>query len=668
MKRASRGLLLLAIWALAILAACQPAAMPTSEPQGTAPPTPVGAVSTAEVPSTPPPQPTQTLPTALPPTPEARVVELEWPVRLRMGESDIVRLALVPSSEGYTATAEFSEHPLDTTQLDVRRPEGYTLLAVARLDGVGFDLSPTGDQVRAVPVGEGVSWRWSMTPRAPGMQRLTVSLLLRWEPEAGSAAVARESAAFGRGLDVQVTSFLGMGRPEALMVGLVGVLLGAGLGIFGFLGRGRPRAPAVSARPNLALAIEPGPDMALTHEESRLMQGMFARYARLVLEREFLSGYSGSRTFLARPLNPDGSSDATTIIKIGPRAAILAEYGNYETFVKDRLPPVTARIQRAPLELRGSGQAALQYTCIAEPGKDPVSLRQALLAQPDPGLIRRLFETFGPNWWIQRQPYAFRLGVEYDRVLPPHYVLALAQGPTQPTVALNETTSPADLALQVGDIVRVAGFAHSEARADGQSFTLSGRAGPGQAALRLRWNSPRLPENTPAQVAATRYHLLAEAVSGMERFGLPEPLVRLDGWLQEPVRGSRSTIHGDLNLENILVGPGSLVWLIDFAQTREGHPLFDFAHLAAQIIAHVLSVACETPAGYLARLQSGGDPLLAAVEEAARACLFDPGNPREYQLALAVSCLGGLKYRNLPANARHCLYLTAAWVGTQIAD
>jgi hypothetical protein len=36
---------------------------------------------------------------------EARQVELEWPSSLRLGESDVVRLALIPSSQGYIAQA-----------------------------------------------------------------------------------------------------------------------------------------------------------------------------------------------------------------------------------------------------------------------------------------------------------------------------------------------------------------------------------------------------------------------------------------------------------------------------------------------------------------------------------------------------------------------------------
>jgi hypothetical protein len=150
-----------------------------------------------------------------------------------------------------------------------------------------------------------------------------------------------------------------------------------------------------------------------------------------------------------------------------------------------------------------------------------------------------------------------------------------------------------------------------------------------------------------------------------ERFDLPDPLERMESWLATTIRGTRSTIHGDLNLENILVGPGELVWLIDFAQTREGHPLFDFAHLEAELVAHVLAPQCGSARAFLDRL-AGGDVLLGAVEAIAGRCLFDPTRPAEFRLALCLACLGALKFANLSPLAKHCLYLTAAFQARRI--
>ena len=76
------------------------------------------------------------------------------------------------------------------------------------------------------------------------------------------------------------------------------------------------------------------------------------------------------------------------------------------------------------------------------------------------------------------------------------------------------------------------------------------------------------------------------------------------------VSGTQSTIHGDLNLENALVVPGDFIWLIDFAMTRDGHTLFDFAHLEAEIIAQVIAPQLGSPQDYLDLLQKGrGSPV-----------------------------------------------------------
>ncbi len=126
------------------------------------------------------------------------------------------------------------------------------------------------------------------------------------------------------------------------------------------------------------------------------------------------------------------------------------------------------------------------------------------------------------------------------------------------------------------------------------------------------------------------------------------------------MHGSQSTIHGDLNLENILVGPGGLLWLIDFAQTRPGHPMSDFAHLRAEIIAHILAEQVSSPQAYLDGLRRDTYPLLTELDSLACQYLYDPTHPREYQLSVYLSCLGALKYVNLTDKARHFLYLSAA--------
>jgi hypothetical protein len=591
---------------------------------------------------------------------EGRVIELEWPTRLRLGDSDSVRLTLVATQEGYVITQEFPENQVLTQTVNVARPAGYELFGVARLESVGFEIAPSAEQVTRLPVGESVTWRWTLTPRAAGQQRLTVNLLLRWQgPE------VRESQIYSRALTLQVTSFMGLTTNQSMWLGVLGLMAGSGLSVAALFIRPRARRTAFI---NHKLSLEPPPGLQLAAEEETLVRMVFNQYARVVIETEFRSGYSGARALLVRPIRGDGRADAHTILKIGPQSAIEREYENYQRFVKNTLPPITARVQDevALPTTRGAkdSRAALRYTFVAQPGQRPLSLREALRQNPDPALLHQLFENFGPNWWQQRRAHTFRLGQEYDALLPAHLMLEpVAAENEKELVAIDERTWPGGLEPPVGALVRVGRFTQVEPRQDGRSLSLVGQPQAGQPPLRIRWQSLTPPSGTLARVTATRAALLKEFTANLDLLGLPDPLPRLPDWLNETVVGTQSTIHGDLNLENVLVGLGGFVWLIDFAQTRDGHPLLDFAHLEAEIIAHILAPQFTAPQ-YLALWQSEAaqNRLLAALHTIADRCLANPAQPREYHLALALACLGALKYPNLDAHSRHLLYLTAAQI------
>ncbi|MFZ6026242.1 MAG: phosphotransferase [Chloroflexota bacterium] len=619
---------------------------------------------------------------------EPRLVELEYPETLRLGDSDIIRLTLLPSPDGYVIQSEFPDHTTLTQTVQVQHPDGYDLIAIARLDAVNFTFSPAGEQEQNLLPGETIVWFWSLAPNAAGQQRLTVTLALRWQPRPGVVGNTRQVTAYSRSLEVRVVSFLGLTRHQAALGGLASLAAGGGLGLIVFAGgRSRARKVLQAVSPNPTLVLEPRPGLSLLPHERQLLAALFQKYARLTIESEFLSGYSGARTFLAIPIHPDGRADAATIVKLGEAASIEREYHNYEDFVKDSLPPVTARIQRPPVTLpalvgrvASSGahpRAALQYTFIGAPGQSPQSLRLALLESPNSALLYKLFETFGPNWWMQRRPYTFRLALEYDRLLPSHFVVEPASG--RGKVLDGAAGLAATGFLQEGDVVSLRGFRHVERRADGR-FSLRGDVSPGMPPLRVRWLGDGNPNGATGCVVATRQTLLSRFTAGMDLFGLPDPLERLPLWLDETVHGSQSTIHGDLNLENVLTGPGGFVWLIDFAQTREGHPLADFAHLEAEIIAHIIAPNILDPAEYFAFLdqsdRSSSDNTLASeracyalrnvVAEIAAHCLFNPSKPREYELARLMACLGALKYGNLDQHAKHLLYLTAAHLASRL--
>ena len=601
------------------------------------------------------------LPTATPET-ESWLGEAEWPAEMRMGDSDTVRLKLLPDEQGYTVSVDFPEHASQLEPLAIRRPEGYVLTALARLEGVNFEISPHVEQTFNPMPGEPLEWIWTIQPKATGQQRLSLSAVFVWHPvENPQATAARQSMVYSNGINVHVRSRLS--AASLLLGGLAGLLLLGALVVMPayWVYRRSTRRVTRYPRPNPGVQIESAPEIRLNREEEQLLQAMFPAAGRLLLEEEFLSGYSGARTLLVLPIQPDGRRAARVIVKLGSQHSIETEYQNYLAYVKDTLPPVTARIQSPPIGSRAGSRAALPYTFIATPTERPISLRQALLVDPDPAVIYRLFDTFSPGWWMQRHPYTFRFGVEYDRMLSSHLTLEPAEGAGD---RLDGRAAPEQLHYHLGDLVHLQHFDVVEIRPDQASCTLKGQPPAGKPPIRVRWLDAQPPHGRTGRVVATRESFLASTTAGFTAFDLPEPLAFIPGVLGRTVHGTRAFIHGDLNLENILIGPGDTVWLIDFAQTREGHTLFDFAHLYAEIIAHILSVQAPDLHVYAARLAANEFPLLNAVEELARRCLYDPHRLEELQLSFFMACLGALKFENITTEARQRLYLTAAmWAG-----
>jgi hypothetical protein len=626
------------------------------------------AATTIPLPS---PAATRQLPT---PTPivEARTIEIEWPERIHLGDSDVVRLAIVPSEAGYTLTTEFPDHQTITQDVPVIRPSGYDLFAVARLEGVKFEIAPSGEQAYHLPEDQPVTWHWSLTPRQPGNHRLTISLSIRWVPLDVDQGEAREAVAYSKGLDVHVPSFLGLTRGQAMTTGLFGAMLGSAVSLFGFLRKPRHSRPALEFRKaNPQVKIEVSRGISLEISEKQLLQTLFNRYNRLSVLQEFRSGYSGARTFLLLPHRIDGHTDAHTIAKIGYKDIIQQEFANFQTYVKHTLPPITARIQQPPISVRGSDKAGLQYTFIGEPGSLPTSLRQALLDNPDPIYLEKLFETFGANWWSQRSAYTFQMAQEYDRLLPPHYVVEPASGKTDSVLG---GQTPWQGSMPLGSLVSLENFSHVEPRSG--YISLSGEPQSGQPALRVHWHGEAFSRTVTGKIIAKRATLLDEYTQGFERYGLPDPLKLLPSILMETVAATRSIIHGDLNLENILVGPGDIIWLIDFAETRQGPPLADFAHLETEIISHIIAPEIDDPRVYVNLLDSlylsiqsdssKFQPLLNQLHTMANRCLLDPTQGREYTLAQFISCLGVLKYRNLDRHQKQLLFVTAAYLAQSL--
>ena len=232
--------------------------------------------------------------TSAPVVRDFRLIELTWPSHILLGDSDEVRLTFNPSQDSVEVIVEDATDEGQTVEraVSVRHIEGYQTTAAAVLDGVGFDVSPAGEQSWAVTPGEPLVWRWTVAPQQSGRQHLAITLILRWTPLENPALSVRESVILSKGLDIPVLLPAETGSSSGLMIGVMAAATGAGL-ILIFALRYRPQAGrrqvsghAVTVGvPNRELSIEPQPDIELVEPELEILQALFSRYQRLVLEQ-----------------------------------------------------------------------------------------------------------------------------------------------------------------------------------------------------------------------------------------------------------------------------------------------------------------------------------------------------------------------------------------------
>ncbi len=167
-------------------------------------------------------------PTLAPRPPESRAVELDYPLTLRVGDSDVIRLALVVAPDGsyLTPTAESGGHT--TTGEPVEIPNLYdthTLVAVARLDSVGLNIDRPGDWEQPLLPGENLTWRWTISAAEPGRQRANLIIHLRFIPKAGGDMLQKEL--WARTLTLQATDVFGLPPVVAKGLGIFGSIVGS---------------------------------------------------------------------------------------------------------------------------------------------------------------------------------------------------------------------------------------------------------------------------------------------------------------------------------------------------------------------------------------------------------------------------------------------------------
>ncbi len=337
-----------------------------------------------------------------------------------------------------------------------------------------------------------------------------------------------------------------------------------------------------------------------------LLAEAFSREPEILVKQEFRSGYSGAVVLLVSV----GAGRAPLVVKLAHPHDLQREYNAYEEYVRQVSPQNIAHLQGEPLAGPDGQLGLLQYTFAGGESHLPTTSLQTYYetygAEATCAVLNRIFRVYGRHWWANNRAQSYVQDEHYDRLLPVH----LQAEPVDPSenadhvLTAGVTGAMSAEGIEIGQIVQLNGFSVTKVGDGGHKMTLLAPPPSNEASaprrIRVEMKTPTaycpgdVVDALTVRITATRQTLLsAAAQSALPGFDpaapaftipdadggvieLPNPLPKLTDLLYQVVETKMSIIHGDLNMQNVLVdGPTGFSWLIDFAETRIGPTLQD---------------------------------------------------------------------------------------------
>lgn len=344
--------------------------------------------------------------------------------------------------------------------------------------------------------------------------------------------------------------------------------------------------------------------------QQSVLESMFSDCERLVLKKMFGGGFGGGQVFMVRPVRQNGA-ELLAVVKLGPASVIQREYQAFTDFIERRAPKV-ARIDGEPVYTVDGRYGGLRYP-VAGDGLFQIDSLKTFAQQANVEdvlyvLEKQLFPSLSVLWENNQIFPELPLRQCFDAILPVNLVLEWATNLLHP-VDLYPDAIP-ERPYPVGTGVRLSRFVvteidheHAELTLDCPSHQTTGLVGgyrvriaavPDVAVYQVGWPILQPIAGIVRQTRATLLQaevnrLLDEAANETTNIiwlpGLgevPNPLAALDSLLHQTADLRIGPIHGDLNLENILVEydqHSHSIHLIDFANARQDCVLHDLLRL-----------------------------------------------------------------------------------------
>jgi len=168
--------------------------------------------------------------TAQPAIPERRLLTLEFPPRIRAGDSDIIRLTLqVDESGNITPTAIVEGNVITGEVIEIPNLyETHHVIAEARFDVAGMQVAPPDLSSQTLSPGQTVMFLWSIRPDEVGIYRGTVWLFLRFVDKVSGEESQRAVSA--QMVEIEAVNLYGVPARVVRVVGGLGSVVGAVVG------------------------------------------------------------------------------------------------------------------------------------------------------------------------------------------------------------------------------------------------------------------------------------------------------------------------------------------------------------------------------------------------------------------------------------------------------
>lgn len=437
-----------------------------------------------------------------------------------------------------------------------------------------------------------------------------------------------------------------------------------------------------------------------------ILQRMFPDYQRVFIKRELEGGFSGSWVFLVHLIR-DQKPELPVVVKIASIALINKEWAGYDKHIREKWS-AAAPIRNKPVD--DGTYSGLCYSLVGG-GVFPVeSLRRYCLYETTTvddieAMFSRLALVLERALRFSDKLSACRLWASYDPLLPFNLLIkAVSDAPKEKLISIAPNALP-KASLKANSYVCLKDFEVVKINLKKYDITLNlprpasaNRLPSDSYYVCLQFESVeemqayKVGQTIPlinGRVVQTRderwqeemekiwpgFDLAAETVFLADETALPNPLAALAKIRHNYYGVQVHSIHGDLNLENVLVdGKVRDVRLIDFGLARRDHVLHDFLRLETGVITKILLPAlleAGLPAEHIYEFYQKlhcatfhSEPIssmrpshpalekpfaiLKAIRKMARDHgLFNPNEYEEYYDCLTLYLLGTLKFGNL---------------------